>query len=95
MEAQGDRAYWLPPLEYDSKGFLYKVRQILPEKWYIVVYYRNANGTEGGICRMLDELDGPDCSAKVFESRYKAQKYLDKMAKLCGWKVVGGGKQNE
>ena len=36
---------------------------------------------------MLDELDGPYSRAKAYGSCYKAQKRLDSMAMLCGWKV--------
>lgn len=92
MEARADNGYWLPEIEYANKGFVYKVREILPERWYIQVYYRNPNGTKGGVCRLMDELDGPDCSAKVYESRYKAQKYLNKVAKFCGWEIFEGEK---
>lgn len=74
---------------------VYSVREIIPSRWYIQVYWRNPNGRRGGVCKLMDELDGPDCSAKVFESRYKAQKYLDKMAKLCGWEVVKEAYKNE
>ena len=91
MEARGDNGYSLPKVEYASSEYIYKVRDILPEKWYIVVYYKNPNGTKGGLCRLLDELDGPDCSAKVFQSRYKAQKYLNQMAEACGWEIFEGG----
>ena len=64
---------------------IYSVREILPGRWYIQVYWRNPNGRRGGVCRLMDELDGPTCSSKVFDSPLKAQKYLDNMAKLYDW----------
>ena len=38
---------------------VYSVREILPGRWYIQVYWRNLNGSCGGVCRLMDELDGP------------------------------------
>ena len=72
---------------YCDINYVYAVREILPGKWYIQVYWRNSNGRRGGICRLFDELDGPRCCEKVYD-RYKlAQASLDKLAKLNGWDV--------
>ena len=70
---------------YCDVNYVYSVREVLSGKWYIVVYWRNPNGSRGGLCRLMDELDGPTCSSKVFDSPLKAQRYLDNMAKLYGW----------
>ena len=70
---------------YCDINYVYSVREVLSGKWYIVVYWRNPNGSRGGLCRLMDELDGPTCSSKVFDSPLKAQRYLDNMAKLYGW----------
>ena len=72
---------------YCDINYVYSVREVLSGKWYIVVYWRNPNGSRGGVCRILDELDGPRCSAKAYSSAYKAQKYLDRLAKLYRWKA--------
>ena len=72
---------------YCDIKYVYKVREILPEKWYIQVYWRQPNGWRGGICRLMDELDGDDCSSKVYDSPFKAQEYLDVMAQQNGWEV--------
>lgn len=70
---------------YTNKDYVYAVREILPGCWFIQVYWRNPNGRRGGVCRLMDELDGPTYSSKVFDSPLKAQKYLDDMAKLYDW----------
>lgn len=72
---------------YCDINYVYAVREILPGKWYIQVYWRNNNGKRGGICRLLDELDGPNCSEKVYEHWKPAQAALNKIAKLNGWEV--------
>ena len=72
---------------YCDINYVYSVREVLNGKWYIVVYWRNPNGSRGGVCRILDELDGPRCSAKAYSSAYKAQKYLDRLAKFYRWKA--------
>ena len=87
MAAQEDKAGSLSLTWYSSRKYIYMVRELLPQRWYIVVYYKNKNGSKGGVCRMLDELDGPRCVEKAYGSCYKAQKRLDSMAMLCGWDV--------
>ena len=87
MAAQVDKARSLPLTWYYSRKYIYMVYELLPKRWYILVYYRNKNGSKGGVCRMLDELDGPRCVEKAYGSCYKAQKRLDSMAMLCGWKA--------
>ena len=72
---------------YCCEGFVYKVREILPYQWYVQVYWRNPNGSRGGICRLMDELDGDDCRTKVYSSPLTAQKFLDRMAQQNGWEV--------
>lgn len=66
---------------------VYSVREILPGRWYIQVNYRNTNGSRGGVCRLMDELDGPRPDEKCFEHCQPAQAALDEMAKLYGWDV--------
>lgn len=72
---------------YCDIKYVYSVRELLRDKWYIMVYYRHPDGKRGGLCRFLDELDGPRCVEKAYGSCYKAQKRLDSMAMLCGWDV--------
>ena len=72
---------------YCDINYVYSVREVLSGKWYIVVYWRNPNGSRGGLCRLMDELDGRRCCEKVYD-RYKlAQDSLNKLAKLNGWVV--------
>ena len=66
---------------------VYSVREILPGRWYIQVYWRNPNGRRGGVCKLMDELDGPRPDEKCFEDWRPAQAALDEMAKLYGWGV--------
>ena len=87
MAAQEDKAGSLPLTWYSSRKYIYMVYELLPQRWYILVYYRNKNGSKGGVCRILDELDGPRCAEKVYGSCYKAQKHLDRLAKLYRWKA--------
>lgn len=66
---------------------VYSVCEILPGRWYIQVNYRNANGSRGGVCKLMDELDGPRPDEKCFEDWRPAQAALNEMARLYGWNV--------
>lgn len=72
---------------YCDINYVYSVREVLSGKWYIVVYWRNPNGSRGGLCRFLDELDRRRCYEKAYDHCRTAQVILKKLAKLNGWDV--------
>lgn len=72
---------------YCDINYVYSVREIIPGQWFIQVNYRNANGSIGGVCKLMDELDGPRPDEKRYEDWRPAQAALDEMARLYGWNV--------